>query len=229
MNNSLTKVIVRVDDIGGKNQQAEALILAFCKLGVKVTCAVVPYWLTSDCIDFMVNISKQFPGLIEVHQHGYAHINYSDAGEEYEFGPNRTFEQQRSDILAGRRVLEKFLGRLFSPVFTPPYNAFDENTLLALRQAQYCGISSYADHDPSDLLPEYSPDIDCFEWHPTREKKWDNIVLEWRNSSHLKLRGFILHPRFMELDNIPPFVDNLASLINKEAISVTFSSINQSR
>jgi len=227
--NSLPKVIVRVDDIGSENQQAEALILAFCRLGVKVTCSVVPYWLTPNCIDFMLNISKQFPDLIEVHQHGYAHIDYSDAGEEHEFGPNRTFEQQKNDILAGRRILEKYLGRLFLPVFTPPYNAFDENTLLALHQAQYYGISSYADHDPSDLLPEYSPDIDCFEWHPTREKKWDDIVLEWKNNSHLKLRGFILHPRFMELDSIQPFADNLAYLIRKEAVVVTFSDIKQSQ
>ncbi len=217
-------VLVRIDDVGSFDQQKDKLIYELCKAGIQVTCAVVPTWLTLECIEFLKQIADKYPGSIEIHQHGYSHTNYSNDIEECEFGPLRSLKQQKQDIINGCEILRRAFSTLFFPVFTPPYCAYDYNTLIALKQVGFYAISTFAESEPNFLLPDIAPDIDCFLWHPTRERSWDDITLDWHNGNKKTLRGLILHPRLMTPKSVTYFSKNIPLLLNSN-LTVNFSQL----
>ncbi len=218
------RVIVRIDDIGQFDLGGDRIIRNLCKAGIRVTCAVVPTWLTASSVDFLTQVALDFPGHIEIHQHGYSHKNYGGNYEKYEFGINRSLKQQQRDIAKGYEILQVTFGDVFFPAFTPPFNAFDNSTLIALKTVGFRAISSFADHEPSCAFPEFLPDIDCFQWNPVREKTWKEIALEWYKGTSKALRGFILHPRFMSPESISLFSSNLPTLLAQSS-TVTFAQL----
>lgn len=221
-------VLVRIDDTGVYNSQKDCIIYNLCEAKIKVSCAVVPTWLTDECLKFLLSVDRLFPGHLEIHQHGYSHQDYSAGGihSKYEFGHSRNYNQQLRDIIQGRRILENAFGPLFFPAFTPPYGEYNNSTLIALKEAKFKAISNFADCEleSNSILPDFSPDIDCFLWDPIRERPWKDIEMEWwENSNHL-FRGFILHPRFMTPESVINISNKLPELL-LECTTKTFAQL----
>ena len=205
--------LVRIDDIGYFDEQ-DRIIYLLCNAGIKVSCSVVPTWLTFACVDFLQKTAQLFPNQLEVHQHGYSHINYDSAGlgQKFEFGPLRSLEAQREDIAVGKVILKSQLGNLFFPVFTPPYGEYNNDTLVCLQQLGFQAISSISYNESNNIIPDYPTEIDCFTWNPVKQKSLASITEEWKNKEEEHFRGLVLHPRLMELDSLDIFTANLCIL-----------------
>lgn len=216
-------VIIRLDDVGRSDPQ-NRIIHDFCLAGLRVTCAVVPRWLESGCIEYLLQIAEEFPGQIEVHQHGYAHANYSSSERKYEFGGARSADEQMEDIQAGRDILVTAFGSLLSPVFTPPYGRLNMVTLKCLKVLGFSCISTFFGYPSNPVLPDLAPDIDGFWWNPKKEKRWPVVVSEWERPVRRKLRGFLLHPRHMSNHSIDAYSKHLPHLLKGHAVS-TFADI----
>jgi hypothetical protein len=209
-------ILIRIDDIGAFDPTKDCLIEQLCAAGLAVTCAVVPLWVEPAGRDFLRGVARRYPGKLEIHQHGYAHKNYSDGRYEYEFGPRRSLEQQLHDISAGRQLLERAFGDLFFPAFTPPYSSFDRNTLTALKQAGFQAVSGLTADGDNPYLPNLCPDIDCFTWHPTRELAWEEVAAAWRAGQPRALRGLILHPHLMRAESVQAYAEAMPRLLPAE-------------
>ena len=119
---------VRDDDVGWADEQLFALLDVFADIDLPVDLAVIPRALTP-------RLARRIQGRrqhIELHQHGYAHVNHERDGRKCEFGSSRNVEEQRRDIERGRLLLEQLLEAPLDPIFTPPWNRCTEATGTAL-------------------------------------------------------------------------------------------------
>lgn len=143
--NGLKKcVFFRDDDVAELNAKLIKLIDVFVSYGVPLHLAVIPQKLTRECRDFLKEKIKVCRGLLEIGQHGFVHKDCSgltDNFGKYEFGEHRSSEQQKEDILQGKELLEKYFEQKIN-IFTPPWHAFDRNTLEILEEMKFLGISS---------------------------------------------------------------------------------------
>lgn len=81
--------------------------------------------------------------LFETAQHGLCHCDHS--GNTYlrqEFGPSRAFSRQLADIRTGRDLMKKEFGRLFIPVFVPPFHMYNSDTVKAAVKAGLTAFSA---------------------------------------------------------------------------------------
>jgi hypothetical protein len=110
----------RDDDVGWCDDRLFALLDLFARHALPVDLAVIPEALTPRLAHELDTRIRQMS--IEVHQHGFAHVNHEPAGRKWEFGPARPRSIQRRDIELGRRRLRELLGPIVRPIFTPPWN-----------------------------------------------------------------------------------------------------------
>ena len=206
--------MVRIDDIGFHDARDQFIISELCKASIRVTCGAVPTWVTQECANFLKSIARQYPGCLEIHQHGYSHKNHApeDAPWDYEFGPVCSLAQQFDNISRGRMMLEKVFEDLFFPAFSPPFAELDGNTLIALQRTGFVAVSHY----PPRLhyaLPNFSPALECFDWHPMRQKTWSEIERAWHQSAQEGLPGIILHPSLMSHPSVSTLKSRLPALL----------------
>ena len=133
----LTQYFIRNDDIGSLTPALRKFIESFVACGIPVSYQIIPELLTSECAQYLRAVKSSHPDLIEFGQHGLRH-RMSIGGRELkrEFGPERSLADQTSDILAGRKILERLLGdEQEIALFTPPQHKFDRNTVTAAARA----------------------------------------------------------------------------------------------
>lgn len=135
-------VFFRNDDVRDKLDDSLIRLTEVCmKYGVSISHAVEPANVTEEVVDWLISQKKQYPGLVEIIQHGYSH-NLANPGQKMEFGGNRTFDDQFADLKKGKEIMDKLFGDLWSPVFTFPYGTYNQATLKAIEQLGYHTISS---------------------------------------------------------------------------------------
>lgn len=138
-------VFLRNDDV---RDNLDAELIEFTDLCLKhsipVCHAVEPANVTEEVIDWLITVKRDHPTLIEIIQHGYNH-NKTNPTIKMEFGGIRTFDDQFSDIMSGKQLMDQHFGDLWSPVFTFPYGTYNQDTLLAINKAGYKAISSKID------------------------------------------------------------------------------------
>jgi len=131
--NNLAEIIVRIDDVGCSDRQTHQVIEAFVDSGIPLSCQVIPADLDPDGATILRELARLAEGRLELAQHGWRHVNHAGPeSRKYEFGSARTRQEQEQDIQAGKRLLEMHLGNMTAPVFTPPHDRLDSNTLEAL-------------------------------------------------------------------------------------------------
>ena len=113
---------VRDDDAGWCDERLFALLDLTAWHGVPVDVAVIPAALTAPLARRLRTRIEAMPGLVEVHQHGYAHADHEAGSRKCEFGPARSYAEQRRDIAWGMHRLAEMLGGQVRPLFTPPWN-----------------------------------------------------------------------------------------------------------
>ena len=104
----------------------------------------IPARLTPECAAILAQAADAAPGLIEFGQHGLHHeMLLRGRRLKREFGPERSLDEQRADVLAGRARLAELIGEGRSAgVFTPPQHKYDRSTLLAAAAAGHSVFSA---------------------------------------------------------------------------------------
>lgn len=194
------KVFFRADDIGVPSSLFSAMINAFAHSNVPLGLAVVPAWLTPLRWETICNNIQTASPLWCWHQHGWRHTNHEKQGRKYEFGPSRSAPAKHNDILAGRKKLEALMGSDFTPIFTPPWNRVDNDTLCSLQQLQYLAVSrtqGAAPPSPNSLTDIYI-NVDLHtRREPSPQKAWTGFLLELEYALATGHCGIMLHHQRM--------------------------------
>lgn len=159
-------LFMRDDDIDVDEESLRHLLdIAFAR-NAPVSLAVMPGKLTPDGITLVKNYKKLCPELIEIHQHGWQHVNHESTGRKCEFGVSRSYAAQYEDIARGKACLEQAFEDKFFPAFTPPWNRCTADTLRALHELNFQVFSK--DWNPEPLtgynFREISITIDLLRW-----------------------------------------------------------------
>jgi hypothetical protein len=134
-------VFFRDDDAGWDDDGLFALLDRFEHHALPVDLAAIPTWMTAGLARELTRRATRAPGLLGIHQHGYAHANHELEGRRCEFGAQRSRGEQLGDIDDGRRILRRWLGELAAPIFTPPWNRCNADTGACLAELGFAAIS----------------------------------------------------------------------------------------
>ena len=128
---------IRDDDVGALTEPLRFFVETFFERELPVSYQIIPARLTPEAADYLLGKWRRRPELIEFGQHGLTHRMTVRGRQVWrEFGPERTFEQQKDDIVRGLAILRTHLGG--APpirVFTPPQHKYDVSTVRAAAQA----------------------------------------------------------------------------------------------
>lgn len=142
----MTRIFIRDDDVGVLTAELRTFFRTFAQRNIPVSYQIIPERLTPECANFIKEQRAREPRLVEFGQHGRRHEMWVRGKlEYYEFGPEKTYEEQSADIQAGRAILQDLLGEEAVSdirVFTPPRHRYDRNTLKALKAAGFSILSA---------------------------------------------------------------------------------------
>lgn len=162
-------VFFRADDIGVPSQNFTRMLELFSRHRVPLSLAVIPARITPARWQRLHRLGSHTDELWCWHQHGWRHKNHESVGKKQEFGPARSAESIRRDIVNGRNRLEMILDKDFFPVFTPPWNRCNDNTLQILFALGYLAVSRHQGARPKVPrgLPEFPVAVDL---HTRKER-----------------------------------------------------------
>jgi hypothetical protein len=143
-------VFFRDDDAGWGDERLFALLALFERLAMPVDVAVIPDAIEPETAARLAHRAR-LSGLVGLHQHGFAHVNYEPTGRKCEFGPSRAIEDQSRDIVQGRQHLLSLFDALLDPIFTPPWNRCTAATGMCLREAGIAVLSRDRSAEPLDV------------------------------------------------------------------------------
>ena len=130
-------IFFRADDVGVPGRNFTRLVELFQGHQVPLTMAVVPAWLTKPRWQGILELCGNRRDLWGWVQHGWRHQNYELRGKKQEFGPSRPLSQKRKDLKLGFNRLSVMMAENFLPVFIPPWNRCDQETLSVLPELGY--------------------------------------------------------------------------------------------
>ncbi|MET3528141.1 DUF2334 domain-containing protein [Phenylobacterium koreense] len=143
-----TRIFLRDDDVGALTPALTGFMDIFAQRNLPVSYQIIPAALTEDCAEHLKFRRERAAGLFEFCQHGLTHeMTVGGRRVFYEFGPERSYQEQLEIIQAGQAILRERLAAHFnSSIFTPPQHKYDYNTLVALKASgvRVLSASSYA-------------------------------------------------------------------------------------
>lgn len=151
---------VRDDDAGWDDARLFALLDRTQHAGVPIDLAVIPQATRPALAASLCARTDAAPGLIGLHQHGYAHHNHEAAGRKCEFGDTRSAAAQQDDLCAGRERLREWFGARLDAIFTPPWNRCSAVTPPLLAQLGFAALSRSRSAPLQQALPELPVDVD---------------------------------------------------------------------
>jgi peptidoglycan/xylan/chitin deacetylase (PgdA/CDA1 family) len=138
----MIEVFIRNDDVESESDNLTRLIDRGLQLRVPISFGIIPATLTRDAGKLVNSVKRSHPELIEIHQHGWAHINHEGKTGRGEFGAARSYDQQRDDLRKGRNTLEEIFGDGFFPAFSPPWNVYTADTVRAMKELGFLALSA---------------------------------------------------------------------------------------
>jgi hypothetical protein len=214
-------VFFRADDVGVPSENFFRLISLFSRYQTPLSLAVVPAWLTHQRWDQLRAPTGNMSSLWCWHQHGWRHANHTRKGKKHEFGLSRSSSQIKTDLKNGMDRLKNIMGENFYPIFTPPWNRCDNNTIKQLKNLHYKAISRSSGNKPENMegIAEYNVNVDL---HTRKEKDpergWDNLFEELGQALANGLCGIMVHHQLMN-DQSFVFMESLfQTLLDKSGI-----------
>lgn len=210
-------IFFRADDVAIPSAKQTRLLQTFINNNIPLCPAVVPAWISTARWEAICSVVRNHQHLFAWHQHGWNHLNHQASGKKQEFGSDLPQGRKHAVLLRGRQKLETLLGRYFVPVFTPPWNRVDVETMTTLKELEFIGISRYRD----DKLPALSdlPDIPCnVDLHTRKEatsaEGWEALLQELSTALGHGRVGFMIHHQRMNT-NAFLFLDRLLELLGR--------------
>jgi len=135
------RIFFRDDDSDEDEETLRHLLDISLSRQVPLTLAVIPGKLTDATIQLFKRHKRAAPTLLEIHQHGWTHVNHEQEGRKCEFGPSRTYQEQYDDIARGKAIMEQAFPLRFFPAFTPPWNRCTQETFKVLDELGFQVLS----------------------------------------------------------------------------------------
>ena len=128
---------IRDDDVGDLTGTLRGFVETFIAHSLPVSYQIIPSQLTAECAAYLATVRRTHPDLVQFGQHGLHHKMIVGRRElKREFGPERSFLDQKATIERGLEILHRELGdEAPIKVFTPPQHKFDRNTVRAAAAA----------------------------------------------------------------------------------------------
>ena len=193
-------VYFRADDVAVPGKQFYRMMERFSNYEVPLSLAVVPAWLTTERWRALQKTHLESSSLWCWHQHGWRHFNHETEGRNQEFGSGRVISEIKHDLLKGKQRLENILGDQFCPVFTPPWNRCNLETLILLKEHGYLAVSRNfgASPPPPVNLPDFCVDVDL---HTRKDKDpvsgWERLFKSLKKDISSGRCGIVLHHQKM--------------------------------
>jgi hypothetical protein len=193
-------IFFRADDVGVPGSQFARLVGLFRRHRVPLTFALVPAWLTARRWRRLLEISGRDPVLWGWAQHGWRHRNHALQGKKTEFGPARPFGAKRRDLLRGFERLSSLVGEELLPIFVPPWNRCDKETLMVLRDLGFKALSRSLGARPAAPpgVPDYPVTVDL---HTRKEENGEAgrlaLLEELSEGLRRPLCGIMIHHQRM--------------------------------
>ncbi len=210
-------IFFRADDVGVPGRKFDKLIHLFRSHRVPLTMAVVPAWLTRARWQRIGELCENDRDLWGWIQHGWRHYNHESHGKSYEFGPSRSLSQKRRDLHLGFKRLHALMPEDLLPVFSPPWNRCDQETLSALQDMGYKAISRNLAARPAvpPTLPDYAVSVDL---HTRQERdsrsSWRRLFSELGHGLTGGFCGIMIHHQRMNAAAFD-FLDILLSALRR--------------
>lgn len=135
----MKKVFFRNDDLGWMPPQFLRLVETFRARNAKLCAAAIPM----SCLEsYKPGSLREHRAHLEIHVHGFTHLDFEGAGKKAEFGAARAAEAAGPDLARGFEIIQSLFPDLFTPVFTPPWNRIDPKLIPLLRDCGYRAIST---------------------------------------------------------------------------------------
>lgn len=212
-------VFFRADDVAIPSTKQDLLLDLFARNDSPLCAAIVPAWFSGARWDALCRQVQGKQHLFAWHQHGWNHHNHQPAGEKkQEFGPAATLLHKRQNITRGRDKLLDILGDHFLPVFTPPWNRIDQDSMLILKELGFLAISRYrgAKLPPPPGLPDLPVNVDL---HTRKEASgaagWQALLSELDQALATGIAGLMIHHQRMNGAAFA-FLDGLLSSLRKQ-------------
>lgn len=128
-------LFVRNDDIF----ELDEGLRYFCDLCIRYNTpsvlGVIPERITKESVDFLNELKTANPRLFDIVQHGRFHHDHStNQNPKYEFGDNRSFDEQKEDIVKGREIVKQHFGNNLTQGFIPPFHGYNTDTLKIIEE-----------------------------------------------------------------------------------------------
>ncbi len=191
-------VFLRDDDVFELDWKLRKFCQLILALKMPVIFGVIPKKITPATVNFLNQLKEEYPDLIDIVQHGYQHKNYSqNSNYKYEFGPKRTYLQQKNDILAGKKLMEKYFGKNFTPAFIPPFHGYNLDTLKVINELGYKIFSAGKKTNfPSKFFLDLPAKIslNIYLKNQTRTLNLKEMIIKFTNACfNSKVLGIVLH------------------------------------
>jgi hypothetical protein len=193
-------IFFRADDVGVPSDNFYNLVELFRRHQVPLTLAVVPAWFTRTRAQSLLELCPGDSDSWGWVQHGWRHRNYELQGKKQEFGPSRSVSAKVKDLRCGYMRLRALLGERLLPVFTPPWNRCDQETLHSLVDLGYQAVSRDLSASPPapPKISEYPVTVDL---HTRKEKDaesgWTGLFEELEEGLACGFCGFMIHHQRM--------------------------------
>ncbi|MBU1248062.1 MAG: polysaccharide deacetylase family protein [Proteobacteria bacterium] len=141
----------RTDDVAVVGASLVRLLGMFASRRVPLAPGLVPAWLTPERWKVLSGIAPS--GDFAWHQHGWRHKNHEQTGQKSEFGSSRPLTEKIDELRRGAERLHDITDSTSLPIFTPPWNSLDAETLNALTDLGFQAVSRATDAEPACPAP----------------------------------------------------------------------------
>jgi len=223
LRNSAARIgCIMIDDIPIGNSLAIRIARRILQSSIPIMVNVIPALATKEALQPWLNLKNAWPQLVGIGQHGYRHCDHSESGSAHEFGPSRSYAEQFSDIVSGRKILEPILDQPVR-VFCPPFAFYDFNTLCALEKAGFTDLVGAEnrlrwDGSPRQWIGTCNPVNSAMSGAWWRRLLLGRLVLAGRSDERGAI-GIVLHPNCMTWECISWTLKVIRTLQQKRAVS----------
>lgn len=132
-----TIIFFRNDDVRGTlDKSLTEMTEIFINHHIPLIHAVEPANVSSEVADYLLLKIADYPGIVELMQHGYDH-SIKNNERKGEFGGQRGYDEQFKEIKAGKDLMDKNFGKNWFPAFNFPFGPYN---LAAMQAVADTGI-----------------------------------------------------------------------------------------
>jgi hypothetical protein len=212
-----------MDDLGWHHDKFMRVLELFVKHGHKLNAEAIPL----SCLENVKPGSlKNYQNNLEVHCHGFSHLDHQNAGKKAEFGSQRVPESVYGDFVRGQEILKMLFADLYFPIFTPPWNRIDPKLYDYLVKAGFKGLSrdgKQAANNPQ--LPDLNIGLDLHTQKNQKRYEMGDLISAidaWPDDKNTL--GVMLHHKPM-VETDYEFLEAFLKELNNRGIQSHFMSV----